>query len=190
VGTTEEAGLRWRELSSDARAALERKLEGLYGHERDESAFDSLAVDKQQALLILMRRLRELKLWDTVRRVENVYGEGGTGMNFIAWPLLESTLRRRNDFTAWFATHGDTNGGFIERGRTRAALHILYVEGEQQRRWAAHFDLYNPWTSPLNAWRHLLHEKLRRETPGWLVIRSALWNSERKTVGPVSDRKF
>ena len=156
--------------------ALARKLEGLYGHERDEGAFDSLAVDKQQALLILMRRLRELKLWETVRRVENVYGEGGTGMNFAAWPLLESTLRRRNDFTTWFATHGDTAGGFLERGKARGALHILYVENGERRSWAAHFDLYNPWTSPLNAWRHLLHEKLRHETPGWRVIRSALWN--------------
>lgn len=178
---TDVARLNWRELKGDARAGLERKLEGLYGHERDESAFDSLAVDKQQALLILMRRLRELKLWDAVRRVENVYGEGGTGMNFSAWPFLESTLRRRDDFTDWFATHGDTQGGFIERGRARAALHILYVEGEP-RRWAVHFDLYNPWASPLNAWRHLLREKLRRETPGWRVIRTALWNSAEDRV--------
>lgn len=177
-----EARLGWRELDAETRASLQGKLAGLYGHERDESAFDSLAVDKQQALLILMRRFAELKLWDTVRRVENVYGEGGTGMNFAAWPLLESTLRRRDDFTAWFATHGDTTGGFLERGRTRAALHLLYVDdaGRQQqpeqRRWAAHFDLYNPWASPVNAWRHLLHEKLRHETPGWRVIKSALWN--------------
>lgn len=172
-----EAKLCWRELTPDTRASLERKLEGLYGNERDESAFDALAVDKQQALLIIVRRWRELKLWDTVRRVENVYGEGGTGMNFAAWPLLESTLRRRNDFTRLFARHGDTTGGFLERGKGRGSLHILYVD-ERERRWAAHFDLYNPWASPLNAWRHMLHEKIRHETPGWRVIRSALWNSK------------
>lgn len=169
------APLRWRELTLERRAALERKLEGLYGYERDEDAFDSLSVDKQQALLLLARRWRDLKLWDAVRRVTNVYGEGGVGMNFTAWPLLESTLRRRGDFTRWFAAHGDTAGGFLERGRQRASLHILYVE-DAGRRWAAHFDLYNPWASPINAWRHLLHEKLRQETPDWRVIRAALWD--------------
>lgn len=168
-----EAPLRWRELTLKGRVALERKLEGLYGYERDESAFDSLPVDKQQALLMLAGRLRELKLWDTVRRVTNVYGEGGVGMNFTAWPLLEATLSRRADFTRWFAAHGDTTGGFLERGRLRASLHILYVD-DGERRWAAHFDLYNPWASPINAWRHLLHEKLYRETPDWRVIRAAL----------------
>jgi hypothetical protein len=171
----EEVRLNWRELNEDARRALRGKLKGLYGHDGDESAFDALAVDKQQALLILVRRLRELKLWDTVRRVENVYGEGGTGLNFAAWPLLESTLRKRSDFTSRFARHGDTTGGFLERGKALAALHILYVD-QGKRRWAAHFDLYNPWASPANAWRHLLHEKLRHETPGWRAIRSALWN--------------
>ena len=164
-------------MSAATRAALERKLEGLYGATRDETAFDALAVDKQQALLILVRRWRELNLWETVRRVENVYGIGGVGMNFAAWPLLESTLDRRDDFTRWFATHGDTAGGFLERGRARGALHVLYVDGTE-RRWAAHFDLYNPWVSPINAWRHLLHEKMRGETPDWQAIKAALWNSE------------
>jgi hypothetical protein len=171
-----EGGLRWRDLKADTRAALARKLEGLYGQARDESAFDALAVDKQQALLIILRRWRELKLWDTVRRVENVYGEGGVGMNFSAWPLLESTLLRRGNFTTRFATHRDTTKGYLERGRARAALHILYVD-DGHRRWAAHFDLYNPWSSPLNAWRHLLHEKIRGETPGWRNIGAALWDS-------------
>jgi hypothetical protein len=170
-----ETRLTWRELTPDTRAALERKLEGLYGHERDETAFDALVVDKQQALLILVRRWRELRLWDTVRRVTNVYGEGGVGMNFDAWPLLESTLRRRDDFTRWFATHGDTTGGYLERKKLLGSLHVLYVDDER-RHWAAHFDLYNPWASPMNAWRHLLHEKLRRETPDWRVIRAALWD--------------
>ena len=172
-----QPALRWHDLTPATRAALEGKLAGLYGHEQDDEAFDSLAVDKQQALLIFVRRLRELKLWDAVRRVENVYGEGGTGMNFAAWPLLESTLRGRADFTTWFARHTDTAGGFLERHRASAALHILYVDEEGKRRWAAHFDLYNPWASPLNAWRHLLHEKVRRGTPGWRTISAALWGS-------------
>lgn len=169
-----ETRLSWYELTPDTRVALERKLEGLYGHTRDEIAFDALPVDKQQALLILVRRWRELKLWDTVRRVENVYGEGGVGMNFAAWPFLESTLRKRVDFTSWFATHGDTTGGYLERKKLLGSLHILYVD-DKERRWAAHFDLYNPWASPVNAWRHLLHEKLRRETPDWRVIKGVLW---------------
>jgi hypothetical protein len=171
-----EPVLRWQELDAETRAALEGKLEGLYGQQNDEQAFDSLAVDKQQALLIFVRRLNELKLWETVRRIENVYGEGGTGINFAAWPLLESTLRGRADFTTWFASHGDTDGGFLERGRSRASLHILFVNKDGQRLWAAHFDLYNPWASPLNAWRHLLHEKVHHETPDWRAISAALWN--------------
>ncbi|HEV7842307.1 MAG TPA: hypothetical protein VGO69_01350, partial [Pyrinomonadaceae bacterium] len=76
------ARLRWQELSDEARDALEQKLKGLYGAERDEAAFDNLVVDKQQALLLLTNRLRELALWASVRRVENVYGTGGVGMNF------------------------------------------------------------------------------------------------------------
>ncbi len=175
-GPRVEVRLRWLDLTANTRAALARKLEGLYGHVRDENAFEALEVDKQQALLIILRRWRELRLWDTVRRVENVYGEGGVGMNFSAWPLLESTLRRRKDFTTRFATHRDTTKGFLERGRERAALHILYVE-DKERRWAAHFDLYNPWSSPANAWRHLLHEKFRDETPDWRNIGAALWDS-------------
>ncbi|MBC7912058.1 MAG: hypothetical protein H7Y30_16235 [Pyrinomonadaceae bacterium] len=166
--------LRWRELSAETRNALERKLEGLYGHDRDAAAFDALAPDKQQALLILLRRFRELELWDSVRRIENVYGEGGVGMNFSAWPVLLSTLRRREDFTAMFARHSDNTGGLMERGRTRASLHFLYLDKGGVRRWAVHFDLYNPWASPLNAWRHLLHEKLRGETPDWKTIVASL----------------
>ena len=174
--TVESRLKSWRDLSATMRAALEGKLKGLYGAERDETAFDALAFDKQQALLVLVKRWRELKLWEAVRRVENVYGEGGVGMNFAAWPLLKSTLDRRDDFTRLFASHSDTSGGFLERGRRLAALHILYVEERDERRWAAHFDLYNPWVSPMNAWRHLLHEKMRGETPDWRVIRDALWD--------------
>ena len=113
-----ELRLSWRELSAATRQALEGKLVALYGARRDEVAFDALAVDKQQALLILARRWRELKLWETVRSVLNVYGEGGVGMNFAAWPLLESTLDRRDDFTRRFATHSDTDGAFSNAGAT------------------------------------------------------------------------
>jgi hypothetical protein len=166
--------LRWSELPIETSELLARRLEGLYGNARDEEAFDSLAIDKQQALLILLRRLHELNLWESVHRVENVYGEGGVGMNFAAWPLLQATLKRRTDFTSLFANHGDTTGGFLERERKRASLHFLFVD-EGARRWAVHFDLYNPWSSPLNAWRHLLNEKLKGETPDWRTIGASLW---------------
>ncbi len=171
------SALRWQDLTEETRRALERKLEGLYGAARDEDAFNALAVDKQQALLTLMRRLSELDLWDAaVRRVENVYGEGGIGMNFDAWPVLESTLKRREDFTSRFAKHGDTSGGFLERGRDRASLHFLYVdEAGEKRRWAVHFDLYNPWASPMQAWQHLVEEKLKGYAPDWRAISSSLW---------------
>jgi hypothetical protein len=165
--------LRWRELPDFTRAALDRRLEGLYGGADDESVFDSLEVDKQQALLILVRRLLAARLWETVHRVENLWGENGVGMHFTAWPFIKSTLERRSDFSTWFARHRNTAGGFIERGRELASLHILYANKEAQH-WEAHFDLYNPWASPLNAWRHLLHEKIRKETPNWRVIGNAL----------------
>jgi hypothetical protein len=175
--------LRWRELGPAVQDALQRKLEGLYGHERDEDAFDSLSVDKQQALLMLARRFTSLDLWTAVRRIRNVYGEGGVGMNFTAWPLLYSTLARHRRFTSRFASHGDTTGGFIERGRGRAALHVLYLDDEGERRWAAHFDLYNPWSSPVNAWRHLVYEKLRGYRPDWRTVRAAVRGEELSLTG-------
>jgi hypothetical protein len=170
----EERALEWNKLPETIRTALARKLEGLYGEARDETIFDQLAVDKQQALLILVRRLLALELWDAVRRIENLYGIGGVGMNFLAWPYLKSRLERRAEFTTWFARHHQTTGGFIERGSRCAALHLLYSERDAVIAWEAHFDLYNPWTSPLNAWRHLVHEKIRRETPDWRVIGASL----------------
>ena len=173
-----ERALLWSELPEATRAALARKLEGLYGGLRDETVFDALAFDKQQALLILLRRFLELSLWDAVRRIENLYGEGGVGMNFSAWPNLKSRLESRAGFRTWFARHHNTSGGFIEHGAQgggAAALHLLYSDGSAAgRKWEAHFDLYNPWTSPLSAWRHLLHEKIRRETPDWRVIQASL----------------
>jgi hypothetical protein len=78
---------------------------------------------------------------------------------------------RRANFSTWFATHSGTALGFIERGKRLASMHVLQCEGCC---WEAHFDLYNPWASPANAWRHLLHEKIRRETPDWRAIGAAL----------------
>lgn len=169
-------GLCWRELSADAREALEGKLRGLYGAERDPEAFDNLALDKQQALLLIAGRLRTLNLWQSVRRVENVYGLGGVGMNFSAWPELDCALRGRKDFTARFARHRDNQGGFIELGRPTASLHFLYSDAGAKA-WAVHFDLYNPCASPLSACRHLFYEKLRGVVPDWRAIRRALEGS-------------
>lgn len=172
---SEENGLlRWSSLPETLRAALERRLEGLYGGVECETVFDCLAVDKQRALLILARRFLALDLWDAVRRIENLYGEGGVGMSFSAWPSLRSRLETRRDFTALFASHRHAAKGFIERGTRSASLHLLYSDDRGQKSWEAHFDLYNPWASPLNAWRHLLHEKLHRRTPDWRTIGAAL----------------
>jgi hypothetical protein len=185
--TNAAATLRWQALPADTQDTLHRRLEGLYGATRDADAFNGLAMDKQRALLILARRFVELKLWKAVRRVENVYGEGGVGMNFDAWPVLYSTLARRSDFTSRFANHGDTTGGFIERGVGRASLHILYVDNGK-RRWAAHFDLYNPWASPMNAWRHLLNEKFRGYTPDWHAIGSSIWGESEILFDALKDK--
>ncbi|HKR00388.1 MAG TPA: hypothetical protein VJT09_06930 [Pyrinomonadaceae bacterium] len=175
AGTTADRALKWLELPETSRLRLARKLEGYFGGTRDEEVFDSLSVDKQQALLILMRRLQDLGMWDTVNRVGNLWGMGGVGMHFSAWPSLESTIGRLDNFSSWFAKHPGTTRGFIERGTgRRPSLHVLYTEGEGHRGWEAHFDLYNPWTSPVNAWRHLLHEKIRHETPDWRVIGGSL----------------
>lgn len=164
--------LRWQKLPCGVRDALEGKLKRLYGARRDEEAFDSLGVDKQQALLLLTHRLMDLSLWEAVRSVENVYGTGGVGMNFRAWPGLVSELRRRRDFTTLFAGHRGNAGGFLERGRARASLHFLYRDEGEERLWAAHFDLYNPWSSVMGALLHLLYERIRGETPGWREIRA------------------
>lgn len=171
----EEGKLRWHELSDHARALLEGKLRGLYGLGTDAAAFDNLETDKQQALLLVAGRLDELRLWETVRRVENVYGTNGVGMNFEAWPELASRLRSRNDFTRRFARHKGNAGGFLERGRALATIHFLYRENRAgERRWAVHFDLYNPLFSPRGAWRHLLREKVGGLTPDWRMVRAAL----------------
>lgn len=161
--------LVWVNLDQETRAALDNKLDGLYGYGPTPAAFDTIPVDKQQALLLLMRRLLALKLWDAVRRIDNIYGEGGVGMYFTAWPYLESTLRSRKDFTRFLARHRDNSGGFLEKSRVNATLHFLYLDGAE-RRWHVHFDLYGPWGSPLSTARHLWREKFRAQHPNWRAI--------------------
>ncbi len=182
--------LRWQDLPEETRQVLAGKLEGLYGAERDEDAFDALAVDKQQALLILARRLIELNLWPVVQRIGNVYGEGGVGMNFEPSPLLHGQISTRLDFTNRFANHRDTTEGFIERGVGRASLHILYVDRGEERHWAAHFDLYNPWASPMNALRHLWYEKIKRYRPDWRAIGSSIWGESEIPLNSIEAKAF
>ncbi len=177
VSATAEAPpvLRWRELAPDVCDALRGRLAGLWGATDAAAAFDNLASDKQQALLLLLRRMRALDLWSVVRRVTNVYGEGGVGMAFDAWPVLASTLARRRDFTHRFARHGDTTGGFYERGRAAGVLHFLYVDAPgAARAWQVHFDLYSPVHSPASLLRHLRREFVGRYTPDWRAIAAVL----------------
>ena len=168
-----EPALAWPELSGETRELLRGKLAGLWGAGSDAAAFDSWPLDKQQALLLLLKRMQAKQLWHLVKRITNVYGEGGVGIEFEAWPMIESTLSRRDDFTRRFANHKDTAGGFYEKQRAAAVLHFLYQEGEP-RTWYVHFDLYSPVHSPGSAWRHLRHEFIGKLTPDWRVIAKLL----------------
>ncbi len=94
-------------------------------------------------------------------------------MSFSAWPLIESTLSRRKDFTRLFANHKDTSGGFYEKGRAEAVLHFLYQEGKP-RRWHVHFDLYSPVHSVASAAKHLRYEFLGKLCPDWKKIEQCL----------------
>lgn len=165
--------LSWGELAEAVRAELAHKLEGLYGQQDDERAFDALAVDKQQALLLFAARFRALSLWPEIERIENVYGLGGVGLNVRARSSLTETLAAHRQFTSRFANHGDTAGGFYEIGRARAALHFLRVKADAPL-WAVHFDLYSPSATARSLLRHLWHETWRRETPDWRAIKAAL----------------
>ena len=173
TGGQASAPLAWAELSAAARGALAGRLAGLYGAASDGAAFDALAVDKQQALLIFAARLSRLRLWAHVRRVTNVYGEGGVGLEFEAARGFSKRLRHSPRFTARFAAHRDTAEGFYEKGRRAAALHLLRPR-PRARLWAAHFDLSAPLAGPASALRHLWHEKLRGRTPDWREIAAAL----------------
>ncbi len=165
--------LRWSELPAQAHHALTGRLVGLWGAVSDEAAYESLTEDKQQALLLVLSRMQAKDLWYLVRSIDNVYGEGGVGMGFAAWPLIESTLRRRKDFTRVFANHKDTSGGFYEKGRAQAILHFLFQEGSP-RRWYVHFDLYSPVHSFSSAGKHLRHEFIGKICPDWKMIKQCL----------------
>jgi hypothetical protein len=110
----------WEELPDVTRELLRGKLTGLWGAASDADAFDSWPLDKKQALLLLLDRMQSKQLWHLVKRVTNVYGEGGVGLQFEAWPMIESTLSRRHDFTRRFAKHGDP--AFPVSGRGAANL--------------------------------------------------------------------
>lgn len=170
--------LVWCELPAECREALSGKLFGLWDAATDEAAFNALSVDKQQALLLLLARLQAKEVWHLIRKITNVYGEGGVGIAFNCWPQLESTLIRRKDFTRRWARHRDTSGGFYEKSRESAGLHFLY-ENATPRRWYVHFDLYSPVHSPASTFRHVRHEFIRKVTPDWRMIKKALERAQR-----------
>jgi len=166
----------WAELSADTRELLTGKLAGLWEHPTDAAAFDSWSLDKKQAMLLLLERFRSKGLWRLVKRVTNVYGEDGVGLEFEAWPMIESTLSQRDDFTRLLANHKGTSGGFYEKHRPEAVLHFLFQEGEP-RRWAVHFDLYSPVYSPASALKHFRYEYLGNLKPDWRMIVKSLRSS-------------
>ena len=170
---TSVSRLSWRDLPADLRESLHGKLAGLWEHPDDASAFNSLSVPAQQALLLIVSRLVKRDLWQAVRQISNVWGEGGVGFEFTTWPMLHSLLSRRNDFTRLFANHHNTDGGFVEKDRATSVMHFLYVEGAP-RKWSLHFDLHNPLHSPAGAWRHIRHEVLSKVKPDWQLISEGL----------------
>ncbi|HLL71368.1 MAG TPA: hypothetical protein VK363_08045 [Pyrinomonadaceae bacterium] len=168
-----EAKLRWDELPEALRADLAHKLEGLYGHAADRDAFDVLDVDKQQALLLFVGRLKDLNLLGEIESVGNVYGLGGVGMDFRARGELTALLAKHRRFTTRFAAHSDTAEGFYEIGRSSAVLHFLRMRTVAPL-WGVHFDLYSPLANPLSALRHLWREVVQGETPDWRAIKAML----------------
>ena len=165
--------LTWANLPYATRELLTGKLAGLWGAATDEAAFDSWTLDKKQGMLLLLNRMQRKGLWHLVKKVTNVYGEGGVGLQFEAWPMIESTLRRRSDFTRLFANHKGTQGGFYEKQRSGAVLHFLFQEGNP-RTWYVHFDLYSPIHSPGTMWKHFVHEYMGKVTPDWRMIAKCL----------------
>lgn len=165
--------LPWKDLSGDHREAFSGKLVGLWGAPADDEAFDRLSVDGQQALFLILSRLGAKDLWQLVKKVTKVWGKGGVGFEFTAWPMIESTLSRRKDFTRLFANHRNTDGGFYEKGRARSVMHFLCVD-RNPREWSFHFDLYNPLHSPVSAWKHIRHEVFNEVKPDWRMIQQGL----------------
>ena len=66
------SSLAWAELSGETKELLKGKLTGLWGATSDGAAFDSWALDKQQALLLLLKRMQAKKLWHLVKIITNV----------------------------------------------------------------------------------------------------------------------
>jgi hypothetical protein len=171
--SSEPALIRWPDLPYATREALTGKLTGLWEATSDAAAFEGLTIDKQQALLIILARLQDKNLWSFVKSINNVYGEGGVGLGFDAWPGLKASFIRRKDFTTLFANHGDTDGGFYERRRSTAVLHFLYQSGNPLK-WYLHFDLYSPVHTVRSGYLHMRHEFLSKLTPDWRMIKNFL----------------
>lgn len=171
--TTPANHLDWAQLQAHHREALSGKLAGMWEQPDDTSAFQTLSIDGQQALLLIVDRLEERHLWQAVRTISNVWGRDGVGFEFTAWPMLHSSLSRRSDFTQLFANHRNTDGGFVEKGRAMSVMHFLYQEGIP-RKWFFHFDLYSPLNSVAGAWRHLRHEVFSEVKPNWQMISGGL----------------
>lgn len=155
----------WSKLNPELQRNLHDKLRGIYGFETsDAEIFDWLEHDKQLALQLLTARFVELKVWRFVLRVTNVYGVGGTGIEFVATDDFAEKLSRRRDFTSRFARHTGAHRGFYERHRSHLSLHLLEMN-HANALWSAHYDLHSPVASPSSLWRHLWHERLRGATP-------------------------
>ena len=165
--------LRWNDLAAEQREELSGKLTGLWGAPNDIEAFNSLAVEKQQALLLVLSRMKARNLWSAVKLITNIYGEGGVGICFFAWPIIRSRLERSRDFTKLFANHRNTTGGFYEKGRATSVLHFLYIDGDPSR-WFVHFDLHSPVKSPASAFYHFRHEVMSKVKPDWRMIQKNL----------------
>lgn len=168
----DEQPLAWAEISEERRQRYREKLNGLYGHEGDEAAYNALTRDKQEALDLLSGRLIGAELWRHLGRISNVYGRGGVGMYFSAVSDLETDLQGRRQFTRTFARHRDNTGGFLEKGRRHASLHFLYIDRQEGgREWHVHLDLYGGWGSILTMIQHLYYERFRKFRPDWRMMK-------------------
>ena len=169
-------GLSWKELPANIRRALDGPLNGLYQHARAADAFNALTEDKQQALRMLTKCFLTLELWPHVRSVGNVWGEGGVGMNFTAWPSFLETLRWHRKFSRRLAQRPGQDGGFRETHVKHGGLHILFKGRGESRLWDAHFDMYNPLFSPSNTVLHVWNEVINSKTPDWQMVEKWLQN--------------
>jgi hypothetical protein len=168
----EQRASTWAELSEEERDRYPGKLSGIYGHEGDEAAYNTLTIDKQEALKLISERLIRADLWQYVGRIVNVYGVGGVGMYFSPIGDLAAELDRRRAFTRWFARHHDNSGGFLEKRRKQASLHFLYIDPpDSEREWHVHLDLYGGWGSVITAVQHLYWERWKKYRPDWRIMK-------------------